>query len=235
MLPERFQGIRVVGDVHGEAAQFTAAIEGGRERQLYVLQLGDIADRGPDNAGAWRLMLDLLETGDGSFLLGNHDHKLRRALLGRSVSTAHGLDGTLAALDAPLAARVAAVIAAAPAWRAWGRAFFVHGALHPAMLTSPSPPDAATRRQDPALAFALYGETSGKPRADGSPERLYAWVDRIPAGLSVYCGHDMRSRDGTVFVQQGRAGGRAVFLDTGAGKGGHLSWLDLPREGPLPP
>jgi hypothetical protein len=235
VLPERFQGIRVVGDVHGEASQLAAAIEGARARQHYVLQLGDIADRGPDNAGAWRLVLDLLETGDGSFLLGNHDHKLRRALLGRPVSTAHGLDGTLAALDAPLAARVADAIAAAPAWRAWGRAFFVHGALHPSMLTTPPPPNAATRRQDPALAFALYGETSGKPHADGSPERLYGWVDRLPAGLSVYCGHDMRSRDGTVFVQQGRAGGRAVFLDTGAGKGGHLSWLDLPRDGPLPP
>jgi len=23
------------------------------------------------------------------------------------------------------------------------------------------------------------------------------------------------------------AGGRAVFMDTGAGKGGHLSWMDL--------
>jgi protein phosphatase len=45
----------------------------------------------------------------------------------------------------------------------------------------------------------------------------------------------MRSRDGKVFVQPGRAGGRAVFLDTGAGKGGHLSWLDLPRDGDLPP
>ena len=235
MLPERFRGIRVVGDVHGEAAQFAAAIEGARTRQHYVLQLGDVADRGPDNAGAWRLVLDLLETGDGGFVLGNHDHKLRRALAGRPVSTAHGLDATLAALDAPLAARVAAAIAAAPAWRAWRGAVFVHGALHPAMLTGPPPPGPATRRTDPVLACALYGETSGKPRVDGSPERLYAWVDRIPAGLTVYCGHDMRSRDGKVFVQPGRAGGRAVFLDTGAGKGGHLSWLDLPRDGDLPP
>ena len=26
---------------------------------------------------------------------------------------------------------------------------------------------------------------------------------------------------------EGSAGGQAIFLDTGAGKGGHLSWIDL--------
>jgi protein phosphatase len=28
----------------------------------------------------------------------------------------------------------------------------------------------------------------------------------------------------------GNAGGTAVFLDTGAGKGGHLSWIDIDTE-----
>jgi protein phosphatase len=28
-------------------------------------------------------------------------------------------------------------------------------------------------------------------------------------------------------VHEGELGGRAMFLDTGAGKGGHLSWIDL--------
>jgi hypothetical protein len=235
VLPERFRGIRVVGDVHGEAAQFATAISGARVEKLFVLQLGDLCDRGPDNSGAMRLALDLLDTGDGLFLLGNHDHKLRRALLGRAVSTGHGLAETLAAFDAVLARRAIAAIAAAPAWRVWRRAVFVHGALHPAMLSSPPPPDPGARRPDPMLAYALFGETTGRTRPDGSPERIYEWVDRIPQGMTVYCGHDARARDGRPFVQQGAAGGRAVFLDTGAGKGGHLSWLDLPRTGALPP
>ena len=29
---------------------------------------------------------------------------------------------------------------------------------------------------------------------------------------------------------RGEAGGQAVFLDTGSGKGGRLSWIDLPEE-----
>jgi protein phosphatase len=53
-------------------------------------------------------------------------------------------------------------------------------------------------------------------------------VDRIPAGVTVYCGHDRRSTDGRPYRRVGSSGGTAVFLDTGAGKGGHLSWIDLP-------
>ena len=231
-LAPRFRGIRVVGDVHGEARQFQAAIEGARADALFVLQLGDLTDRGPDDVGALRLMLDLLDAGDGAFLLGNHDRRLLRALAGEQVKRGHGLDETLAALEsAPdLVPRVIAVIRAAPAWLSRPGQIFVHGALHPAMLVEDSPPDAHAMRGGP-IARALFGETTGRTRANGMPERLYDWVERIPAGLTVYCGHDVMTEDGRPLVRQGAAGGRAVFVDTGAGKGGHLSWIDLPREG----
>jgi protein phosphatase len=62
---------------------------------------------------------------------------------------------------------------------------------------------------------------------DGFPERSLRWVDHIPPGITVYCGHDRRSSNGRPYVRHGTAGGKAVFLDTGAGKGGHLSWIDL--------
>jgi protein phosphatase len=103
---------------------------------------------------------------------------------------------------------------------------FVHGGFHTAMLEGPSPP-IALGRPGPALARALYGEPTGRTQGDGYPERSVAWVDRIPAALTVYCGHDRRSSDGRPLVRRGALGGTAVFLDTGAGKGGHLSWIDL--------
>jgi protein phosphatase len=74
----------------------------------------------------------------------------------------------------------------------------------------------------------LYGEPTGRIQPDGYPERSLRWVDRIPPGLTVYCGHDRRSSDGRPYIRHGQLGGKAVFLDTGAGKGGHLSWIDLP-------
>ncbi|MCC7280951.1 MAG: metallophosphoesterase [Acetobacteraceae bacterium] len=231
-LAEKFAGIRVVGDVHGEARQFRAAIEGARAADLFVLQLGDLTDRGPDDAGALRLMLDLLDQGAGAFLLGNHDRRLLRALMGHQVKRGHGLEETLAALDAApdLIPRAAEAISAAPAWLRRPGALFVHGALHPEMLLEDSPPLAYAART-PALAFALYGETSGRKLANGMPERLYGWVDRIPRGITVFCGHDVLAHDGRPQLRAGAAGGRAVFVDTGAGKQGHLSWIDLTRNG----
>ena len=60
------------------------------------------------------------------------------------------------------------------------------------------------------------------------PERLLHWVESVPEGITVWVGHDVRSTDGRPLRRRGRAGGEVVFLDTGSGKGGHLSWVDLP-------
>jgi len=97
------------------------------------------------------------------------------------------------------------------------------------MLQS-SGPVTDLNRPSGAVSRALFGEPTGRLQPDGYPERSLRWVDRIPAGLTVYCGHDRRSLNGRPYTRHGAAGGSAVFLDTGAGKGGHLSWIDLPVE-----
>lgn len=234
VLPDGFAGIRVVGDVHGEAASFRDAIAGAEAARLFVLQLGDLTDHGSDAPGVLRAMFALMDRRAGLFLLGNHDHKLRRALLGQKVKVeVGGVGATMAQLahdhEGPtLTERAVVAIAAAPAWLAWRNALFVHGAFHTAMLTEPAPCDAGARRPDGLVSRALFGETKrGQLTEAGYPVRVIDWVDRIPSGLTVFCGHDNRSIDGQPYTAEGRSGGCAVFLDTGAGKGGHLSWIDL--------
>ena len=228
-----FVGLRVVGDVHGDATAFRHAVAGAEAEGLYLVQLGDLTDYGPDSPEALRLMFGVLDARRGRFLLGNHDHKLRRALVGETVRySAAGLGSTLAQLDAApdgaaLKARAVAEIAAAPAWLRLGPWFFVHAGFHPRMLHGPPPEDSGARKPDPTLSRALFGQVTGRTRPDGFPERILDWIETIPGPVTVYCGHDRRSPDGRPYVQEGTLGGRAVFLDTGAGKGGHLSWLDL--------
>ncbi len=41
-----FRGLRVVGDVHGDAVAFAYAIRGAEAGDLFVLQLGDLTDYG---------------------------------------------------------------------------------------------------------------------------------------------------------------------------------------------
>jgi protein phosphatase len=216
--------LRVVGDVHGDVRGFALAAQTDR----FVVQLGDLTDGGEDSAGTLEIALDLLARGRGLFLLGNHEHKLARLLSGRAVKVDAVLRATVAQLDADQRERALAAILRAPAWLRRGDAFFVHGGFHTAMLHHPPPPFGG--RVEGPLARALFGQTTGRRQPDGFPERVLDWVNRIPAGLTVYCGHDIRSTDGRPWTARGLAGGKAVFLDTGAGKGGHLSWVDLPGE-----
>lgn len=220
--------LRVVGDVHGDARGFAYAVATDR----FVVQLGDLIDQGPDSAAVLRAMFTLIDAGRGLFLLGNHEFKLARVLAGQVTHADAAVTATLAQLDEALRDRVLVEVARAPAWLRYGDLLFVHGGFHTAMLEGPSPV-VVPGRPGPVVARALYGEPTGRMQPDGYPERSLRWVDRIPAGLTVYCGHDRRSGDGRPLVRRGAAGGTAVFLDTGAGKGGHLSWIDIDPESVL--
>lgn len=234
VLRSTFKGLRVVGDVHGDAKAFGAALAGARDKRLFTVQLGDLTDRGPDSAATLRMALEMVAEHQGIFLLGNHDHKLRRALSGALVRPdPEGLGVTLeqiaAAPDADALRQAALdVIGRAPAWLRLGPWLFVHGGFHPRMLREPPPPHAGSSKPEGLVPRALFGQVTSRTRVDGYPERLHNWVHRIPSGITVYCGHETRSADGRPYVAVAAAGGRAVFLDTGAGKGGHLSWIDLP-------
>lgn len=229
-----FAGLRVVPDVHGDAAAFEMAARGAEQAGLFLVQLGDLTDHGPDSPAVLRHIFALIDAGRGLFLLGNHDHKLRRALTGAAIRIEpEGLGRTLAQLDAApdgaaLRARAIAEIARAPAWLRAGDAILVHAGFHPRMLHEAPPPEAGARKPDELVSRAIFGQVTGRTGRDGFPERLHGWVDRIPRGLTVYCGHDRRSTDGRPLRVAGALGGTCVFLDCGAGKGGHLAWLDLP-------
>ncbi len=222
MIPTNLP-LRVVGDVHGDAKGFAAAAATDR----FVIQLGDLVDDGPDTPGALRIMFRLMDQRKGLFLLGNHDFKLARALRGDKVQLSPAMRATIKILEPELKARLRDEAQRAPGWLAAVPLFFVHGGFHPGMLTEPSPPF-PQGRANALLARALYGQPTGRVTGSGKPERSLAWVNSIPDGMTVYCGHDRRSADGRPLTLHGRNGGRAIFLDTGAGKGGHLSWIDLP-------
>jgi len=216
------RSLRVIGDVHGDSKAFAIAAD----TDHFIIQLGDLVDDGPDTPGALEIMFRLIDAQRGLFILGNHEFKLMRALRGDAIRKGPSLEKTLSELSPALAERARVEITRAPGWVSSGSRFFVHGGFHPAMLVEP-PPEFPAGRPDGLLARAIYGQTTGRVTGSGRPERLLNWVDDVPRGITLYCGHDRRSTDGRPLVKTGAKGGKAVFLDTGAGKGGHLSWIDL--------
>ncbi|MGD2133215.1 MAG: metallophosphoesterase [Maricaulaceae bacterium] len=221
--------IRAIPDVHGELAAFEVLVTEARAEDRFIVQLGDIVDRGPDSAGALSLMFDLMDAGHGLMLMGNHEWKLFRALQGRAVSLGAQAERTLAELAATpgLERRFVDAMEQAPLYVRHGRRLFVHGAWDPAM-TDPAPLSDHDHKR--LQARALYGQTTGRLDPKGRPERIWDWVDKLPAGLEVVVGHDWRAPS-VVLARRGQGGGRAVLLDLGAGKGGPLAYMDIEPDG----
>ena len=105
----------IVGDVHGCAAELRTLLAklgyaptdplgpdalpthpDGR-RLIFV---GDLVDRGPDSVGVLDLVRRLVAAGLAFCVPGNHDEKFLRYLRGKDVRIAHGLQQTLAQVEA---------------------------------------------------------------------------------------------------------------------------------------
>ncbi|MCI0462622.1 MAG: metallophosphoesterase, partial [Gemmataceae bacterium] len=65
-----------------------------------VVFVGDLVDRGPRILNTLRLVRNMVTARSALCIPGNHDVKLLRKLRGRDVQITHGLDRTLAELDA---------------------------------------------------------------------------------------------------------------------------------------
>jgi hypothetical protein len=100
--------------------------------------------------------------------------------------------------------------------------FLVHAAAHAAMFSHlPNVTKSERSRY-------LVGETNGERHPDGYPVRLYSWINDIPAGKTVIVGHDRAPFDYTKLITvplevDSKHGGKVIFMDTGGGKGGHVT------------
>lgn len=68
----RLEPLVIIGDIHGEAAALSDALHAYSGRRRIVL-VGDYVNRGPRSADVLGLIVDGLETGSITALMGNHD------------------------------------------------------------------------------------------------------------------------------------------------------------------
>lgn len=208
--------------------------------------IGDLTDQSPldegaptDSAAVIRLLLELDREGLATLVPGNHCFKLLRYLVALTegkgaherLSLGHGLAETIAEIMAAedrddLVTGYIRIVGSAPLWRRIGTYLFVHAAAHPAMFTqqAPSAAEAIHLKDSGIVHRALFGQTDGTRDANGYPVRLYDWLEIIPQGHTVVIGHDACA---DIMVRHNTHGGRLIRIDTGAGKGGKLSWIDL--------
>lgn|GEM_PF-314030 len=226
-LPGWARGVLVIGDVHGHPDLFGAMLRLAAHEARFVVSLGDLVDRGTDNAATVRQMLQVLAERRGLFIRGNHDDKLFRTLQGNPTVVDSDLAVTIEQLDAAadsafLKKGICEAYRTAPYLVCLGHTVMVHGAFAPAMSKSKTLPKKLR-------SLAIYGEAT-PDRISKKPVRTYRWAATVPARTTVVIGHHPIS-DETVLVQRNAAGGRVIHLDCGAGKGRGLGGLRLRPDG----
>lgn len=226
----------VFGDVHGDFEAFERAHKFATQTGLFFLSLGDLVDRGPNPFEVVSQMEQLMKEGNAGFTIGNHDDKYRRLHHGSKVKFSVDGKQTLADVGSARQAeflRMYAYINEHPAHSALYHKFdditLVHAASHTDMWTSSGASEKEVRSR------ALYGEVTGETYSDGFPIRYYNWIDEIPTGKTVIVGHDRKPVFDVAIteplIQTNEKGGKAVFIDTGCGKGGFLTGAVIAHDG----
>jgi len=214
--------------VHGEITAFENAVDGALIDNKLIIGLGDYVDRGEDSAQVMELVLDLVDDHKMIAIVGNHDDKTWRYLNGNDVNITHGIETTIRDLaDHPSGDDIGAEWhKEMPSWPMWitlGDRTFVHGG-YAATMNARSIPWREKKTSKNLASRALFGKTTKEVTPDGYAVRSYEWIAQIPRGHTVYIGHDARPE---IETRSYAGGGNLVMVDTGAGKGGKLSWVDI--------
>ena len=226
----RYVGISAIGDIHGMQQNFHSALSWARSRGHFPVILGDIIDYGPASLDVADEVYRLVMRGEAKLILGNHERKIMRWLDGKRVRLSDGNKVTTRALHQlgetlsnRWSGRFRGLYQNSRLIDTMSNVTFVHGAVHPDYWNDESSPVIENT--------AFFGETVATPRtSDRSerPTRSYRWIESIPSDRIVVSGHDWRAE--YPMTETNSQGGKAVFLDTGSGKGGSLSLADFRFE-----
>ena len=100
----------IIGDIHGCCDELELLLDklgyiktngvyshpDGRKAAF----LGDFCDRGNRNADVLRLVMDMVKSDNAIAVPGNHDVKLLKYLRGKNIAMTHGIDKTIAEIEA---------------------------------------------------------------------------------------------------------------------------------------
>ncbi|GAB3196687.1 protein phosphatase [Pontibacter aydingkolensis] len=230
-LPDLHGPFHIIGDVHGCFGELVALLQELKytvthddENKRYLVQrpdksivifVGDLVDRGPNSPEVLQLAMDMAEDGLAYCVSGNHDDKLLRLLLGRSVRIRHGLEMTVEQLKGyrkSFKERVKKFLAGLPHHIILdnGRLVVAHAGLEEELHG---------RNSRGVRDLCLYGPTTGETDEHGLPIRLDWAADYCGKAIVVY-GHTP--------VHEPSWRNNTINIDTGCVFGGRLTALTYP-------
>lgn len=217
----------IIGDIHGccdELELLLGKLGYVRTDGVYshpegrkAAFLGDLCDRGNRSADVLRLVMDMVKAGNAIAVPGNHDVKLLKHLRGKSIAMTHGIDKTIAEIEAR------------------GEAFknetagFIDGLISHYVLDDGKlviahagiKQEYIGRGSARVREFCLYGETTGETDSYGLPVRL-DWAADYRGRATVVYGHTA--------CKEVKAQNNTFCIDTGCVYGGKLTAYRYPER-----
>jgi Calcineurin-like phosphoesterase len=222
-----YDAMLVVGDIHSDYESFAAALDFATKENYFFMCLGDLVDRGPEPFKVVEAMYKRMYDGHAGFVIGNHDNKFYRYANGADVKFSRDAKQTFVDVGEDRKEEflrmycdiVSMPVLSGPFHR-FEDIILVHAAAHHSLWDGTEPSKKAQSR-------FLVGETNNEYYPDGYPVRLYNWIDEIPMGKTIMVGHDKQPIHNVPITEpmivSNKDGGKAIFMDTGCGKGGFLT------------
>lgn len=183
--------------------------------------LGDLVDRGPRILDTVKLVRNMVVAGTGICIPGNHENKLLRKIRGKKVKVNHGLEQTLAEINA-IPAEVKE--SSTKELRDFLDSLVSHYVLDDGRLVvahAGMKQEYQGRGSSTVRSFALYGETTGEVDEFGLPIR-FDWAAEYRGEAMVVYGHTP--------VPEAQWCNNTIDVDTGCVFGGKLTALRYPER-----
>jgi len=237
----------IIGDVHGGYAPFKRAVDFACENDLHLISVGDLIDNGPDGAKVVSEMLKLLDQGKASVIKGNHEHKIIRYLNGANVILGPPNMVTIDQFKTDKAFEVDFRRMVEDYCENFIKIseniFVTHAGMHPDFWEAEASNKTYTRKMTDEMMFgqADYSKTF-EHGGQTYPARTYRWRHSVPSGITLIVGHDpaplTEKPDFDNFQLKpldftNGQGGRVIWLDCGAGKGGTLFGTVVNKDTPI--
>lgn len=221
-ITETFSGIVVVGDVHGNFADWQKVVSYSETNNLFIISLGDLVDYGPNSKEIINSAYTLINNNRMIACIGNHEKKLARYFVQArtgviTLKIRHALQASIDSFvdDTTAIQRFESIYDTMPHVMKFKNTYFAHAAIHHTVFEK-------HEYTPEGFQFSLFGEVdpTNKFKEDGYPNRTYNWINNIPSNINIFLGHDIRGAD-PVIVEVNNS--KIVWLDTGSGKNGSLS------------